>query len=426
MPGSFFTDKNKPTKCAACTAKKCQRKRANRKLCDNPGKCSCVCQDTGETVAASCISAALGIGAVAAGVGLTVVTGGVAAVLIGGALVGGGASCITNPIAKAMSGERMRGDDLLKEVAVGATIGVVSGGLSTGASLAAKGASTAVKAVAQIGAATTSGAVGGAVGEVARAIDGEEVTAKSVGKSVLIGTSLGMVGGAGAQLAGVAAQNISNGVAKTAVKIGAQTATATMADAGLQMAETGEIDRKRLLTTAATAATISVTAETAKSVSMKTDAFATRRNDDLLSGKTVEGEQLTPDEKKKIGQMIKTAQNDLPPDILAKEQARLQDDRSAIRYSKEHKYGSTNAHALDRQHTGQIALEVDAKTRVICDVKEGRYVVSDVTKEHNYRGARSAGQRQYTNPKVPASNNIATMGIKSGKDDDDEDKNKKD
>jgi hypothetical protein len=51
---------------------------------------------------------------------------------------------------------------------------------------------------------------------------------------------------------------------------------------GMQMLETGDVDVKRVMLTATSAATMASTAECAKAAAMKTDAFANRRNEALV------------------------------------------------------------------------------------------------------------------------------------------------
>jgi len=71
--------------------------------------------------------------AFAAGVVLTVSTGGWGAVVVGGALTGAGATAVIHPVAKKINSERMDfGVDYVKEVAIGGGIGVLTAGISAG------------------------------------------------------------------------------------------------------------------------------------------------------------------------------------------------------------------------------------------------------------------------------------------------------
>ena len=201
-------------------------------------------------------------------------TGGLGAIVAGGALIGGGASLMTNPITKKMSGERQTISDVVSDVAVGSIVGVASGGLSVVGSSPAKGAGTVANVAAQVGAATATGATGGVVGETARAIKGEEVSAESFVKAVGVGAVCGMTGGIGGQTANSLSQGMSSQMTRAGTRVVVQAATAGATDAALQVCESGEVDFKRTLVTAASAATVATTAECAKVASMNTNRYA--------------------------------------------------------------------------------------------------------------------------------------------------------
>lgn len=113
-------------KCSACYNKECEREHKNRHMCKGEEEevlCYCTCQvSTRETFLTSAASIAAGVGAVGAGITLTVLTGGLA--LLGAApLITTGVSMVKNPVKKIISGEHMRLMDSVKDVALGATIG---------------------------------------------------------------------------------------------------------------------------------------------------------------------------------------------------------------------------------------------------------------------------------------------------------------
>lgn len=232
------------------------------------------------------------------GVALTVLTGGLGAIVAGGALIGGGSSLMINPISKKLSGERQTASDLVSDVTVGSIIGVASGGLSIVGSSMVKGAGTAAKVAAQVGAATATGATGGVVGETARAIKGEDVSADSYVKAIGVGAVCGMAGGFGGQAASSVSQGMSSQVVRAGTRVVVQAATAGTTDAALQVLivyfakvlktefsvhftiafnfqvyESGEVDIKRALMSAASAATVATTAECAKAASMNTNRY---------------------------------------------------------------------------------------------------------------------------------------------------------
>lgn len=87
-------------------------------------ECTCRCQvSKSELIRTSALSIGAGVAAAAGGVALTIMTGGLFAVVSGAAIVGAGSSMIMNPIQKAISGERMSLKDSATDIALGATIG---------------------------------------------------------------------------------------------------------------------------------------------------------------------------------------------------------------------------------------------------------------------------------------------------------------
>lgn len=114
-------------KCTACQKNECERKYENRHKCTGEKEkieCTCTCQVTAaQEITTSAISIGAGIAAAAGGVALTVMTGGLFAVISGAALVGAGSSMIMNPIQKQLTGECMTMSDTAQDIALGATIG---------------------------------------------------------------------------------------------------------------------------------------------------------------------------------------------------------------------------------------------------------------------------------------------------------------
>lgn len=96
-----------------------------------------------------------------AGVGLTVMTGGLAAIIGGAAIVGAGSSLVLSPIQKYLSGECVTVKESAKDAAFGATIGAITGPIGAAGSTAAKGAS----ALASFGYRAFAGAGAGTIGK---------------------------------------------------------------------------------------------------------------------------------------------------------------------------------------------------------------------------------------------------------------------
>lgn len=132
-------------KCSACANDDCYGDYDFRYRCTGKKEgveCSCCCQaSTAEAVAATISSVAIGAAATAGkffcsfscfnffnllhsgGIALTVMTGGLFAIIAGGAIASAGSSLIFSPIQKKLAGECMTVEDTLKDFALGATIG---------------------------------------------------------------------------------------------------------------------------------------------------------------------------------------------------------------------------------------------------------------------------------------------------------------
>lgn len=114
-------------KCSACQANKCEGKFENRNKCRGRKEkieCTCWCQvSKAEVIGTSAMSIGAGVAMAAGGVALTVMTGGLFAIVSGAALVGAGSSMVMNPIQKTITGECMTLKDSATDIALGATIG---------------------------------------------------------------------------------------------------------------------------------------------------------------------------------------------------------------------------------------------------------------------------------------------------------------
>jgi hypothetical protein len=114
-------------KCSACEARDCDRKYENRHKCLGKKEliaCTCSCQvSCAEEIIGSAVSLAAGGAAMAGGIAITMLTGGIGYLFGGGALIGAGSSLIMNPIQKQITGEHMTLKDTAQDVALGATIG---------------------------------------------------------------------------------------------------------------------------------------------------------------------------------------------------------------------------------------------------------------------------------------------------------------
>lgn len=243
-------------KCRSCSQGKCGQKYKNRNLCDDPRHCTCTCQESsGIGFVKGLYSVVFGAAAFAGGVALTLTTGGLgavglAAVLGGGALTGVGATAVIHPIAKQLNGERMTGKEYVKDVAIGGTIGAITGpigalGATATNSIATKAVEIGIKqGVTKFVCRTGIGAVTGAAAGVIQEFSNP---GKFSGKNVLKGTILGAAtGGVTHATSNITRHLGSAGIAKSVIKVAADSGTTAVIDSAAQLIENGEIDGKRL------------------------------------------------------------------------------------------------------------------------------------------------------------------------------------
>jgi len=224
-------------------------------MCKDPENCTCSCQETAtEGFWWGFGSVALGAAAFAGGVVLTVSTGGlgavgIAAVIGGGALTGAGATAAIHPIAKQLNGERMTIGEYAKDVAIGGTIGAITGpigagGASATTSIASKVGTEGIKQGAvKLAGRTAVGAVSGATASVVQELTNP---GEFSGMNVLKGAALGAATGGVGHVSGNISNQLSSGVAQSVTKVVADTAGAAVIDVTSQLIENGEVDGKRL------------------------------------------------------------------------------------------------------------------------------------------------------------------------------------
>ena len=246
-------------KCQSCSEGRCEKNYNKRFMCDNPSSCTCTCREKPSSTFWKAVgSIALGTGAFIGGVVLTVTTGGLgavglAAVAGGGALTGVGATAAIHPIAKQLSGERMTGADYAKDLALGATVGAITGpigagGASATTSIAAKVGTEgvkqgAVKLACRAGFGAASGAVASTVQETVNAASkGGEFNFGNIVKGAALGAATGGVGHLSSNVGNVVPQ----GATRSVVKVVTDTAGAVGIDAASQQITEGKIDVKRL------------------------------------------------------------------------------------------------------------------------------------------------------------------------------------
>ncbi|KAG5668785.1 hypothetical protein PVAND_016711 [Polypedilum vanderplanki] len=362
-------------KCSACQNNECEGKYEKRHKCVGKKekiKCTCKCKVTArESILTSTASVGIGIAATAAGIGLTVATGGLFAIIAGASIVGAGSSLILSPIQKQITGECMTASETIKDIALSATIGGITGPLGAGANALAKGASGIARIGIRALAGSSAGAVSGAICEGAKYMNGEKVTSKSFIKSVSVGAVVGTVGGFTAQVASSASNKVSGEVTKAATRVAVQGTSAAATDATIQIAQTGKIDTKQLLLNTTGQLTVATTAEVSASLSQRTTAYNNRMNEELMQKNNV-----TPEDARKFNKIIEKAN--------AVNKEKLETGK---------KIGSNNLHILKGDRAGQIAGDYGPKSetggrgagRLILEEHRGNKYYVDHTAEHKYQ-----------------------------------------
>ncbi|CAF0901258.1 unnamed protein product [Adineta steineri] len=267
--------------CDECKKDK-HKKCRDRIICD----CSCNINGTADKIqkAAAIVG---GAGLAVGGLALTICTGGIGAVLIGGAMLGAGVSSTFHGAEKAIKKQRIDGTMFVADVAFGAVTGVATGGMGAiGETVATNVVKQGVKEVAKVGAKKLAvrAATGVVTGVATKAID--EVKQCSTtdkkwsdyGKSFdkngnkngtaaawVTGALVGGLGGASTHISSNLTKEVSNGVAKSVARIAVSGTTAALSDATVQGATiiTGNQDHYDVKRTikSATASTIMATAQ---------------------------------------------------------------------------------------------------------------------------------------------------------------------
>ena len=248
---------NSAGKCCSCSEGWCLEKYEYRYNCDDPDDCTCTCQeDSVDTFAKGFLSIVGGVAAITGGVALTVATGGLGAVGIaaavgGSALTGVGATAAIHPVAKKMSGERMTGKDYAKNVAIGGTIGAVTGPIGLGCTsvttaIASKvGTEVGKQGTVKFFCRTAVGAVSGATSSVIQEVSNKQFNLGNIAK----GTALGAATGGAAHLSGNIVNKVTEtGVGRSATKVTADTVSTFIIDTSSQMIDNdGKVDGEKLL-----------------------------------------------------------------------------------------------------------------------------------------------------------------------------------
>lgn len=121
-------------------------KNRNHSNCSDKANCPCKCNSNNSTDIKQKVLATFGGAAMAVGgVALTVSTGGIGGVLLGGALLGSGVSSAYQGVEKTIKNERLSAKSYVTDIVFGATTGLLSGGVgAVGEAIASNVAKTVI------------------------------------------------------------------------------------------------------------------------------------------------------------------------------------------------------------------------------------------------------------------------------------------
>jgi signal recognition particle subunit SEC65 len=117
-----------------------------------------------------------------------------------------------------------------------------------------------------------------------------------------------LVGGASTHAASNLSKGVSSGIAKAATRITVQASTAAATDAGLQLAQNGEIDAKQLLLNTAGQITVATTAEVSQNLSQRADTYKKKINSEMIKD-NIDKEPVA--DKKELNKKLNAIANDL-------------------------------------------------------------------------------------------------------------------
>lgn len=307
--------------------------------------------------------------------------------------------------------------DTAKEVALGGTIGAITGPIGAAAGLVSKTAPVLVQVGARVAAGSAAGATSGAISEVARGVQGEDVTVSSVVKSVGFGALVGTVGGASSQVAGFASTKVSSEVGRAVTRVAVQGSSAAGTDAVIQLVQNGEVDPTRLLLNTTGQLTVAATAEVTSSAAQRTKAYANK-----VSEQNMKQTDLTPDEIKDIKLKLDEAnRNDIKKgiddiknqqkanqrvlrQIKANNQQKSLTKEDYNRLVKPKTIGESHIHPV--MNGKKIAADFGPNdgpydrpsARVTMEEHKGNYIYSKHNRDHDYNAMKGSVLKDISDP----------------------------
>ncbi|KAG5669320.1 hypothetical protein PVAND_017208 [Polypedilum vanderplanki] len=365
-------------KCSACENNFCQTKFENRDQCSALKEnisCRCKCAITDKqyyVTHGSYITS--GLGAAVAGTAISVMSGGILPVIAAAALMGTTIPLTTMPLYKFYKKERMTADETAKDVAVGATMGVVLAPIAVGGNAIANCTSGLAKFSVKTLTSSASGAVGSIVSKGSRLINGEVAKAELI-ESPKHGAFVGSLGGITGEFANGISSKISSNFGSVITKLGITGVSTAAIDTGIQFAEKGEVDVDQVVASTASQLVVATTAEASAAAAKRTIAYNNKINEQQMKKNNVD-----PELKKEIKEIIKLANS----------------EEKAI--AKGRYVTDKNIHKLYRDREGQFAADGVGSIaengkrggfRIIMEKVANKFVYVGHSENHDYKNIKT-------------------------------------
>jgi len=181
------------------------------------------------------------------GLGVTLFTGGIGAVVVAGALFGSGTTLAASPLVKIANKECITLKDSVKDAAIGGTVGAVTGPVGNYLSSFAKGASVGTRISIHIASGSSGGAIKGTVTEGAKVVTGGEFSGMEFTKAVIFGGAVGGVCGAAQPIAHSRLLSpVTDVISKPAMRLLSSTGLSTASNVVVDVVKDGDVNGKVL------------------------------------------------------------------------------------------------------------------------------------------------------------------------------------
>jgi hypothetical protein len=389
-------------------------KNGRHSKCESEWSCDCKCNigtgaDAIQKIAAVEGGALLAIG----GIAFTVCTGGLGAVLVGGAMLGAGISSAWNGTEKIIKKERMDGKSYVANVAFGAVAGAATGGIGAGGEVVATNVTKEVAKVGLTKLAVRTG-TGAVAGLASKAIDEVKVCSTTDKKWSDFGKNLdengnengtamswvmgaavgGALGGASSHISSNVTKSVSDGVGKAATRVAVSATAAATSDALIQGANIvagnqEHYDVQRTVTCATTSAILTTAQEGVKNAVYHVNGGKDNMLHEKTNKKVIE-ENVPEQDREKV---LKASDNlkKIPRNTVEQQSAKSAEYTSS-------KYNEANHQQTIKQYDSQIQSELQLKKDAI-DAKDYSSV-----KQHTEQAKNLIAEKQAEITKFQATN----------------------